>query len=216
MKLYDGLGPNPRFVRMLLLEKGIDLDTEQVDLLGGENRQAEHMERNPMGQLPALELDSGEVIAEITAIGEYLEEVNPATPLVGTTAEERATTRMWTRRIDHNICEPLVGRFRNGEGEGLFRERIRTMPEAADGFLAIKQENLAKLDGWIAGRDFICGDRFTMADILLYVFLDFGTGAAQPVPTELANISAHFARVGARPSAEASLHPVAVAGGMRA
>lgn len=216
MKLYDGLGPNPRFVRMFLLEKGLDLETVQVDLLSAENRQAEHLERNPMGQLPALELDDGTVIAEITAIGEYLEERQPEPTLIGTTPEERATTRMWTRRIDHNICEPLVNRFRNAEGEAIFKDRIRTMPQAADDFLAIKEENLAKLDDWIGGRDFICGDRFTMADILLYVFLDFGTGAGQPLDSGLANINAHFERVAARPTAEASLHPVAVGGGMRA
>ena len=77
MKLYDSIGPNPRIVRMFMAEKGIEMPKQTVDLRGGENRQAEHLKRNPHGQMPTLELDDGSYLSEITAICEYLEEKNP-------------------------------------------------------------------------------------------------------------------------------------------
>jgi glutathione S-transferase len=88
MKLYDSVGPNPRIVRMFMAEKGIDIPKQTVDLRGGENRQEAHLKRNPMGQMPTLELDNGGYLAEITAICEYLEEKHPNPPMIGATAEE--------------------------------------------------------------------------------------------------------------------------------
>ena len=216
MKFYDSLGPNPRFVRIVMLEKNIEIAAEQVDIMGGENRQTGHLARNPMGQMPCLELDSGEVVSEVTAIAEYLEEIHPTPALIGTTPEERAEARMWTRRIDLNIIEPMVGGFRYAEGIAMFKDRIRTIPEAADGLKAVAQDNLAKLDASIADREFVCGGRYTMADALLYAVLDFGGGVGQPLDPALVNLNSWFQRIHARPSSEASLHPVAAAGGMRA
>ena len=115
MKLYDSIGPNPRIVRMFMAEKGIEIPKQTVDLRGGENRQAEHLKRNPHGQMPALELDDGNYLSEITAICEYLEEKNPKPPMIGATPEQRAECRMWTRRVDLNIAEPLANGYRFGE-----------------------------------------------------------------------------------------------------
>ena len=75
--------------------------------MGGANRQDEYLAKNPGGQLPCLQADDGTYIAEITAICEYLDEVGGGESLIGNTAEEKAVTRMWTRRVDLNICEPL-------------------------------------------------------------------------------------------------------------
>ena len=108
MKFYDSIGPNPRIVRMFMAEKGIEMPKQTVDLRGGENRAPEHLKRNPHGQMPALELDDGRFLSEITAICEYLEEKKPEPALIGHTAEQRAECRMWTRRVDLNICEPLA------------------------------------------------------------------------------------------------------------
>ena len=99
MKVYDSFGPNPRALRMFLREKGIELTKIDVDLLGAENRRAPYTERNPGGQVPALELDDGRVLGETVAIFEYLEEKHPTPPLVGRTPEERAETRQWQRRV---------------------------------------------------------------------------------------------------------------------
>jgi len=215
MRVYDSLGPNPRGLRMYVAEKGLPLPTIDVDLLGMENRRAPYTDRNPGGQVPALELDDGRVIAETVVIYEYLEEKHPRPPLIGTTPEERAETRMWTRRVELNITEHLYNGFRFAEGIELFRPRMRVLPEAADGLKAVVRDKLTWLDGLMRGRQYVVGDRFTIADIILYVALDFGRTVNQPFDSNLANVATWFARIDARPSAEASLHPAAAGLGMR-
>ena len=204
MKLYDSIGPNPRIVRMFMAEKGIDMPKQTVDLRGGENRQDAHLKRNPHGQMPTLELDDGSHLSEITAICEYLEEKQPAPAMIGATPEERAECRMWTRRVDLNICEPLTNGYRFGEGLKFFEKRIPVAAEASPGLKKIAANRLQWLNAQLGdGRDYLCGQRFTLADIHLYCFLDFGAMVGQPLDTANANITAWFARVGERPSVKA-------------
>jgi glutathione S-transferase len=203
MLLYNSVGPNPRVVRMFMAERGIELPRREVDLRGGENRQPAYMEKVPFGQLPALELDDGTVISEITAICEYLDEKTPGQSLIGATPEQRAETRMWVRRLDLNIVEPTANGFRFSQGLKLFQNRIHTIPQAADDLKKIAQIWLTRLDGLIAGRQFICGARLTLADIFLFCFLDFANGVGQPLNPENRTIMAWFERMKARPSAAA-------------
>jgi glutathione S-transferase len=201
MKFYNSIGPNPRVVTLFMAEKGIEIPEVTIDLRSGENRRAPYnIEVNPAGQTPALELDDGSILTEITAICEYLEERFPETPLIGTTAEERANTRMWTRRVDIKICEPLTNGFRYAEGLPLFEARMRCLPEAAAGLKAIAQDGIAWLDPLIAGRDFIAGARISLADILLFAFLDFGAGVGQPLDLANTNILRWYEGMKARPS----------------
>lgn len=204
MKLHTGIGPNPRTVRMFMAEKGLDIPLVTVDLMGGDNRRAPYLSKNPAGQLPCLELDDGTFIAEILPICEYLEERQPKPPLVGTTPEERAVTRMWTRRIDLNIVEPMANGFRYGEGLMLFKDRMRTIPHASEDLKAIAREKLSWLDGLMQSNTFIAGSRFTLADVFLFAFLDFGRTVGQPLDTNLRWLPGWFDRVAARPSAAAS------------
>ena len=203
MKLYNSIGPNPRVVRMFMAEKGISVPMEDVNLMAGDNRKEPHLKRNPQGQMPCLELDDGHYISEIIPICEYLEDKNPSPALIGATAEDKAETRMWTRRIDLNICEPMANGFRFSQGLPLFQSRIVTVPEAADGLKKIAQDRLKWLDGQMAGKDFIVGKRFTLADILLFCLLDFGGQVGQPLNPEFKNITAWFERIKTRPSAKA-------------
>jgi len=214
MKIYDSFGPNPRALRMFLLEKGVDLPKITVDLLGGENRQAPYTQKNPGGQVPALELDDGRVIGETVAIFEYLEDKYPRPALIGQTPEEKAEARMWQRRIELKITEHLYNGFRFAEGLELFRPRMRVLPEAAEGLKATARDNLAWLDGLLAGKSFIAGDRFTIADVILYCAVEFGASVGQPLDPALKNVAAWRQRVGARPSAGGSLHPMSAATGM--
>jgi glutathione S-transferase len=216
VKYFDSLGPNPRLVRQFLIEKDLELPTEQIDMMGGANRKRPFIDKNPAGQVPALELDNGAVISETFVICDYLEDKHPNPPLIGRNAEEKAETRMWTRRIDLAITGPLTDGFRYGEGLALFKDRIHTIPAAANDLKAIARDRLAWLDGLIAGKQWICGDRFTLADITLYCFLDFGGTVGQPFDRSLKNISAWFDRAAARPSAEASIHPGSVPAKLRA
>ena len=203
MKLYNSIGPNPQVVRTFMAERGVTLDLEEIDIMTGENRQADYLKVNPAGQLPALLLDDGFLLTEITVICEYLDESQPGEPLMGATPEARAQVRRWTRWADLNICEPLANGFRFAEGLPIFQDRMRCLPEAADGLKACVQDKLAWLDNEISGRDYLAGDRFTLADILLSTFLAFGEQVGQPLNRDLKNIGAWYDRCHARPSANA-------------
>jgi glutathione S-transferase len=203
MKFYNSIGPNPRVVRMFMAEKSLSIPTEEVDLMKGDNRREPYLKKNSMGQMPALELDGGHCVTEITAICEYLEDVHPNPPLIGSTPGQKAETRKWTRRIDLNICEPLISGFRFSQGLKLFKDRVPTIPEAADGLKAVAQHYLGWLDGEMTGKEFICGKRFTLADVLLFCFLDFGGQVGQPLNPDNRNVAAWFARVKDRPSTRA-------------
>ena len=206
MKFYNSRGPNPRMVRMFMAEKGIDnIPKVEIDLLAGENRREPYTATvNPAGQTPALELDDGTVITEITAICEYLDEIKKDTPsLIGDTPAERANTRMWTRRIDLNIVEPGAAGFRFSEGLKLFENRIRCIPEAADGLKATARDKLAWLNGLMGSNPFVGGNKISMADILLFPFVDFMGSVKQPLDPANKNIAAWYERMKARPSAAA-------------
>ena len=119
MKLYTSVGPNPRVVRMFMAERGVELETVDVDIIGGENLSDEYKARNPGAQSPCLEMDDGSVLSEITVICNYLDEVSPGPSLVGETPEQRAETRMWNRRFDAKILEPMAVAWRSAEAIGI-------------------------------------------------------------------------------------------------
>ncbi len=207
MKLYMSVGPNPRVVAMFIAERGIDLPVQEVDIMAGENLGDAFRKLNPSAQSPCLQLDDGSVIAEVTVICGYLDEVTGGPSLIGATPEERAETRMWNRRFDTRILEPMTLAFRSAEAIGLFKDRYRVIPHAADDLKATVQDSWAWLEPQMADKTFVCGDRFTLADIQLFAFADFGALIGQGIPEALPNLQAWFKRVLERPSVAASVHP---------
>lgn len=205
MKLYQSIGPNPRVVLMFLEEKGAVIDRAFVDIMKGENRSPDFVAKNPFGQVPLLEMDDGSYLSESTAICGYIEEKFPAPALIGSTAEERAVTNMLIRRLDYDVVAPMTTGFRGSEGLPMFQSRMRCLPEAADGLKACARDGLAVFDALLEGKTWLAGDRFTLADILLYCLTEFGKMVGQPLPEGLANLAAWSDRVAARPSAAASL-----------
>ena len=201
MKLISSIGPNPGVVTMFIAEKGIDVPTETIDIMAGENRQEDYLAKNPTGGTPLLELDDGSCLSESIAICEYLEELYPTPALIGSTPEERAQTRMWVRRIDLGYVQPSVVAFRGAEGLGMFKDRMRCLPEAAEGMKASAQDGLAMIDAHLAGRNYVCGDRFTLADIILFCFVNFAAQVGQPASPNLTNLAAWSDRVAARSAA---------------
>lgn len=204
VRLFDSFGMNPRTLRFFLLEKGIDLPRQEVDILSAENRRDEYLRLNPAGQTPALALSDGTILAETPAICEYLEELYPEPPLIGSTAEERAVTRMWWRRVELNICQPMVQGFYYAEGLDIFKSRIRCLPEAADGVKERARDGMRWIDGLLKGP-WLAGERFTIADICLYCYIDQLCDVGQPIPDECAALKSWFNRVGTRPAAEQSI-----------
>jgi glutathione S-transferase len=204
MKLYTSIGPNPRMVRMFIAEKGLDLPLTQVDIIAGENRREPFLSINPAGEIPVLELDDGTNLAETSAICEYLEERYPDPPLIGTTPEARAATRMWLRRVDLKVVQPMTAGFRGAEGLALFRDRVRCLPEAAEGLKASARDGLDWLEAHIGERPFIAGHALSIADILLFCFVEFGALVGQGLHPRHLRLAAWRERMTARPSAAAT------------
>ncbi|MCA8891587.1 MAG: glutathione S-transferase family protein [Hyphomonas sp.] len=203
MKLINSVGPNPHVVRMFMAERGIDIPLEELDIQKGLNRQEPYLKTNPAGQTPCLVLDDGSVVTEITAICEYLDEKFPGDRLMGDTPEARAQNRRWTRWVDLNIVEPMGNGFRSSEGLPMFKDRMRCIPEAADGLKACAQDKIKFLDARLAEQPYVAGTEFGLADILLFCFQAFGNVVGQPVNPEFKSYAAWFAKVGERPSAKA-------------
>lgn len=208
MKLYQSIGPNPRVVSMYIAEKGISVPRHFIDIMANENRQPAYLAKNPAGGVPLLETDSGSFIAESAAICEYLEELHGEPALIGDTPEMRAATRAVQRRVDQSVIVPMTNGFRGSEGLTMFESRMACFPDAAPGNKAQARDGLAKLDATMADKEFLCGSHFTLADISLFCFVEFGGQVGQSLPDTMLNLKAWQARVAARPSAAISADPM--------
>ncbi len=215
MLLYDAARPNPRAVRMFLIEKRICIARQDIDVDGGENRRSPYIDRNPAGQVPALQLDDGTCLAETAAIFQFLEETYPDIPLIGRSPTERAETRMWQRRIELGITEHLYAAFHYGKASEMYRTRMRILPGSVPGLIDLVQDGLEWVDRQIATRSYIVPGRFTIVDIILYCALDFGSRVGQEIGPDHVNVRSWFDLIATRPSATASLHPKAERSGMR-
>ena len=202
MKLYSSaLAPNPRRVRVFLAEKGIEVPIVDIDIAKSENRKPEFLAKNPLGGVPILELDDGTIIAESTAICRYFEETNPEPPLMGVDARDRAIVEMWLRRVEFEVAFPIMQTFRNTHD--FFKGRIPQVPEwgAVCKKRAIQQ--MAWLDGELADRPFVAGDRYTIADVTLLIGIDFGRVSDIRIDPEHKNLTRWYGEVASRPSAKA-------------
>jgi len=207
MKLYQSIGPNPRVVLMYLAESGVVVERQFVDIMVAENRQPEFCAKSPLGHTPLLELDDGSCIAESIAICEYLDETAAGHALLGATAGERAKTRMLVRIVDQLAVVPMTAGFRGAEGLPMFQSRMLCLPDAAADLKRLAADGLTKVDGIVGDGPWLAGDRFSLADILLYCFVEFGAMVGQPLDSALTNLAAWRDRVAARPSAAASANP---------
>jgi glutathione S-transferase len=203
VKLYDSPGaPNPRRVKIYLAEKGIEVPIEEVSIPKGEHRQEPFLAKNSLGQLPILELDDGSVIAESAAICRYFEETHPEPPLLGTDAVDRARVAMWDRRMEFQLFIPYAQVFRNTHE--FWKGRIPQVPEWGEVNRKAVTKALAWLDGELADRKFIAGDRYTVADITAQCAFDFfGRILKLKPPPEQKHLTRWYEAVSARPSAQA-------------
>ncbi len=202
MKLHDNSSaPNPRRVRIFLAEKGMTVPLVQVDIASQENRAPGFRAKNPLGQVPVLELDDGTCISESVAICRYFEEVQPEPPLFGSGARERAVVEMWQRRAEFELTQQVFFCFQNTHE--FFKGRLTQVPEYGEVARKRAHAGLALLDGVLAESRFIAGERFTIADITALVGVDFGRVVKiRPAP-ELEHVARWHAEVSARPSAKA-------------
>lgn len=209
MKFYDcATAPSPRRVRIFLAEKGIELDTVQIDLGGGEQLGEVFRKVNPECVVPALELDDGTCLSEVIAICQYLEELHPEPRLLGATSVERAQVSMWNAKVEQLGLLAMMDAFRNS-AKGLVGralpgpESYEQIPELAERGRQRVLRFFKRLDEQLADNEFVAGERFSVADISALVLVDFAGWIKLPVPEDAMHLSRWYAEVAKRPSAAA-------------
>ena len=206
MKLYDDRdpAPNPRRVRIFLREKNLEIPLVNVSLVQGAHKRPDFLPKNSPGQLPVLELDDGTFVAESVSICRYLEALHPQPALFGRDPAESARIDMWIRRVEFRIMQPVgmlwvhvhpfTAPLAAARGRPQFKDYGESNWEVFHGACRW-------LDGELAGREFVAGERYSMADVVLQSTLDFARVIGIDVPEGCANLAAWYARVSARPSA---------------
>lgn len=209
MKLYVfPVAPNPTKVRLYVAEKragGAELPVEEVrvDLRRGEQREPEHLQRNPLGRLPVLELEDGSYLTESLAIIEYLEERVPEPPLLGADALERARVRELERIAELGVLF-AVARIVHATASPL---GLPPNPGVAELFRGLLPDALRVLDGRLAdGRPFLAGPRPTVADCTLAAALQFGRMGNVEIDPGFENVARWDREYRQRPPARAVLN----------
>ena len=207
MKFYDcRTAPSPRLVRIFIAEKGVEIPTQEVDLRNGEHLSPEFRAINRYCTVPVLELDDGTRLTSTQGCWRYLEETIPEPPLLGATPVEKAVVadRLW--RIETDGWQAMTEALRNS-APGL-KDRALTGAENYAQITALGDRGklrttrfLAHLDELLAGRAYIAGDRFTAADIMAMVVVDFAKWLKFALPADAANAQRWYESVSARPSA---------------
>lgn len=203
MKLYDGgRAPNPRRVRIFLAEKGISVPLEPVDIAAKAHLSEAFTALNPLQRLPVLLLDDGTAIAESIAICRYFEALHPEPSLFGRDAKSSALIEMWQRRLELSLYVPVQAVFRHLH-PAMKDFEIPQIPAWGDANKPRVMDFLALLDRELAGRRYIAGDEFSVADITGLVTLDFFKPAKMTVPPEFTHVVRWHNELAARPSAGA-------------
>ena len=207
MRLYNEAdpAPNPRRVRIFMKEKGIDIELVPTPLQQRAHKSPEHLARNPLGQVPVLELGDGSFLSESVSICRYLEELHPEPTLFGRAARERAFIDMWIRRVEFRLMVP-VGQiwvhthpFTAAVATQAFGQQFKEFG-AANRKIFVGACRL--FDGELGGQGYVASERYTMADIVAQTTFDFARFIGVDIPEDCKHIHAWYERVSARPSAE--------------
>lgn len=209
MKLYDyKQAPNPRRVRIFMAEKGIEIETIQINLMKGEQRSESYRKINPMGEVPALVLDNGTCIAQTNAICRYLEDIYPENPLYGRNSEERALVESQNHLIQMNGIVAGAEAFRNSSPN--FKNRAISGPHAYAQIPELAERGLQRVDNLFADLDkhfsdqqFLVGDYFSVADITAFCTIGFTRWVKKTIPSECTHLQRWYDQISSRQSAKA-------------
>ncbi|MFN7128760.1 MAG: glutathione S-transferase family protein [Brevundimonas sp.] len=206
MKLYTShRAPNPRRVRWVMAEKGVqDVELIEIDIMTGDHKKPAYRDKVGVPHLPALELDDGTTISESVAIGRYLEALYPEPNLFGRDAREQAVVEMWTRRCEFYLSNPIMLNVRHSHPALAALEAVQ-IPQVADYNRVSAERFMKTLDRHLAEREFVALDRFTIADIVATVGLDFARMVRYRPPAEFENLHRWFDACRARPAAKAGV-----------
>ncbi|HEX3688216.1 MAG TPA: glutathione S-transferase family protein [Solirubrobacteraceae bacterium] len=181
--------PRTRSSRALWMLEEIGAPYELTEIAGAERRSAAHLERHPLGRVPALELDDGTVMFESAAICLQLADLHPDAGLTAPLgSSERALVYQWVLFAMTELEGPLFRWF------GEIRDGI-TEPSAAQKRFG---DGAAALQTALDGRDWVLGDRFTVADVMCASILSGAQsrGLLDPWP----GLAAYVERSQARPA----------------
>ena len=194
--------PNPRRVRIFMAEKAIRVPNAPVSITAGEHKGADYLAINPYGQTPSLALDNGTVLTESVAICRYLEALHPEPPLFGKGPLNTAQVDMWTRRVELRLMTPLAMVWAHTHP---FTARV-VKPQYTEFGESQRPRVLAAMkefDTALQGREWLDGERYTIADIVLLTTIDFAAFVGVAMPDELTALKDWHDRASARPSAQA-------------
>ena len=209
MKFYDcTTAPSPRRVRIFMAEKGIEIETMQIDLANGEQFSEAFKAINPLCEVPLLVLDDGTSISQISAICRYLEEIYPDNPLLGRTPVERAVVESSNQQLQMNGFAAGAEAFRNATPG--FKNRAMPgphnysqIPELAERGQQRLDNLFSDLEAHLANSEFIVGDYYSIADISALCVIDFAKWVKKRIPEDYKNLQRWYDQVSSRPSAKA-------------
>lgn len=211
MKLYNYKGaPNPLRLDLYIAEKGIEIETQQVDLMKGEQFEESFKAINPLTTVPALVVDEGEVFTEVIAMYSYLESKYPDIPLMGTNEIERAKVLTWDHRCYAQGLGPIADALRNSKSA--FKGRALAGPDPVEQVPELVERGRLRigyfyneLEGHLKaqkekGYDYMVGNTFTVADIAAFVFTNFSQWVSIPVPDDCPTVKAWQQQIAQRPA----------------
>jgi glutathione S-transferase len=213
MKIHDWpSGPYPSRVRIALSEKSLDslVQFVRVNLWKGEHKKPGFLAtKNYSGTLPVLELDDGTLIAECTAITEYLDALDGAPTLTGRTPREKGLIHMMSKRAELELLDAVSVYFHHatpglGPDVEIYQNRewgMRQREKAIRG--------MHYFDSVLRRQPFVAGESFSMADITVIGGLIFAGLVDMPVPEHCEALVAWYARMQERPSVNNQLKIVA-------
>ena len=195
MKLYFAPGACSLSPHIVLEEAGIAAETEQVNNQEKKTKTGkDYWSINPKGQVPALQLDSGEMLTEGPVIVQYLADQKPASGLAPAAGSiERYRVQEWLNFITSELHKSFGPIFR---------------PTTPDAYKTISRENLGKRFDWLdkqmAGKQYLMGDKFTVADAYLFTVLRWSPRVEIDI-SKWPNLKAYVDRVAARPKVQAAM-----------
>ena len=200
--------PSPRRARILLAEKGIEVDNVQVDLMTAEQLSDAYRAINPACTVPALKLEDGTVLTENAGIAAWAEAHQPDPPLLGRTASEKGLVATWNARIESEGLMAVAEVLRNSSKGMVDRATTGPLNHAQIPELAARgrvrlEHFFETLNTRLEDRDFIATDDFTVADISALIVVDFAKWVKVEPKETHENIRRWHAAVSARPSAKA-------------
>lgn len=201
MKLYTyDAAPSPQRVALFMKYKGIEIESQQVDMAAAEQLGDEYRAMVPQMTVPALILDDGTVLTEVIGICTYLEALYPDKPLLGTTPLEKALVSSWHQKIYVMLFMAIADALRNSspgmKGRAMAGPLdLEQIPELAERGKYRLNWAWGELDRELGDRKWIAGDNFSFADIDMAVCASFSGWVKCKPAEDLANLQAYLARV---------------------